>query len=140
MIYLASPYTHPDPAVREARFQAACRQAAEMLRCGIAVFSPIAHTHSIAAYGLPLDWSFWREYDRAFLEMCSEVWVLTLDGWRESEGVQAEMAMARELGKPVVLVEPEALNDRTPACAGAVGAPACAEASAGREGLNDATP
>jgi len=28
MICLASPYTHPDPAVREARFQAACRQAA----------------------------------------------------------------------------------------------------------------
>jgi len=68
-----------------------------------------------------LDWSFWREYDRAFLEMCSEVWVLTLDGWRESHGVQAEIELARELGKPVVLVEPDALNDRTPACAGVVG-------------------
>ena len=120
MIYLVSPYTHPDPAVREVRFQAACRQAAEMVRCGIAVFSPIVHTHPLASHGLPLDWSFWREYDRAFLEMCSEVWVLTLDGWRESQGVQAEIKLARELGKPVVLVEPEVLNDRTPARAGAV--------------------
>jgi len=121
MIYLASPYTHPDPAVREARFRAACRQAAEMVRCGIVVFSPIVHTHPLASHGLPQDWAFWREYDRAFLEMCSEVWVLTLDGWRESQGVQAEIELARELGKPVVLIEPEVLNDRTPARAGAVG-------------------
>jgi hypothetical protein len=89
---------------------------------------------------LPLEWAFWERFDRAFLETCSEVRVLTLDGWRESRGVQAEMALARELGKPVILVEPDALNDRTPACAGAVGTPACAEASAGREGLKRAMP
>jgi hypothetical protein len=53
-----------------------------------------------------------------------------LDGWRESRSVRAEMALARELGKPVMLVEANALNDRTPACAGVVGT----------EGLNDATP
>lgn len=58
------------------------------------------------------------------------MWVLTLDGWRESRGVQAEMALVRELGKPVILVGPDALNDQTPACAGVVGA----------EGLTDATP
>jgi len=122
MIYLASPYSHPDPAVREARFQAACRQAAEMLRCGIAVFSPIAHTHPIAAYGLPLEWASWEKYDRVFLEMCSEVWVLTFDGWQESMGVQAEIEIAREMGKPVMLVEPErALNDRTPVAASRAG-------------------
>lgn len=28
MIYLASPYSHPDPEVRAARFAAACRGAA----------------------------------------------------------------------------------------------------------------
>lgn len=122
MIYLASPYSHPDPAVREARFQAACRQAAEMLRCGILVFSPIAHTHPIAKYGLPLEWARWEKYDRIFLEMCSEVWVLTLDGWQESKGVQAEIGIARELGKPVVFVEPErAMNDRTPVAASRAG-------------------
>ena len=59
MIYLAGPYTHPDPAVREARFQAACCQAAEMLRCGVPVFSPIAYSHALAAHDLPLDWAFW---------------------------------------------------------------------------------
>ena len=118
MIYLASPYTHPDPAVREARFQAACRQAAEMLRCGVRVFSPIAHTHPIAAHGLPPEWDFWAEYDRAFLEMCDEVWVLMLDGWRESRGVRAEVEIAVSMGKSVVYVEPDETPKSTPARTG----------------------
>ena len=79
-------------------------------------------------------------FERPFPETCSDAWALMLDGYQESRGIQAEIAIARELGKPMMLVEPDALNDRTPARAGVVGAPACAEASAGREGLTDATP
>jgi len=123
MIYLASPYTHPEAAVREARFHAACRQAAEMFRCGIPVFSPIAYSHAIAAHDLPLDWGFWERFDRAFLEVCAEVWVLTLDGWRESRGVQAEIVLARQMGKPVSFVDPgDALIDQTPVAAVRAGA------------------
>ncbi|MGE4157628.1 MAG: DUF1937 family protein [Planctomycetota bacterium] len=118
MIYLAGPYTDSDPAVREARFQGACRQAAEMLRCGIPVWSPIAYSHALVAHGLPLDWEFWERFDRAFLEICSEVWVLMLDGWRESKGVQAEIGIAGELGKPVIYVEPDLMPKNTPAGAG----------------------
>lgn len=123
MIYLCSPYTHPDPAIRETRFRAACRQAAEMFRCGIPVFSPIAYSHAIAAHDLPLDWDFWERFDRAFLEVCTEVCVLTLDGWRESRGVQAEIVLARQMGKPVSFVEPrDALTDQTPVAAVRAGA------------------
>lgn len=110
MIYLCSPFTHSDPAVREARFRAARRQAAEMFRCGIPVFSPIVYSHAMAAYNLPLEWDFWERFDRVFLQACDEVWVLPLDGWRKSRGVQAEIALARQMGKPVVLVDADALN------------------------------
>jgi len=58
MIYLASPYTSDDPAVRQQRFEAACRAAAAMIRQGQTVFSPIAHSHAICAFGVPLDWRF----------------------------------------------------------------------------------
>jgi hypothetical protein len=45
-----------------------------------------------------------------------------LDGWRESKGVQAEIRIAEEMGKRVMLVEPErALNDRTPVAASRAG-------------------
>jgi hypothetical protein len=101
MIYLASPYTHPNPAVREQRFDAACAVAAMLLREGHLVFSPIAHSHPLTRFGLPLEWDFWERYDRHHLERCESVLVLMLDGWEESRGVQAEIALAQSLGKPV---------------------------------------
>ena len=126
MIYVASPYTHRDWAMREERYQAACRQVADMLCRGVEAFSPICHSHPLAGYGLPGDWAFWRDYDLKFLEMCDEIWVLMLDGWEESTGVQAEIAAALKMGKRVVFVEPGggihgAINDQTPALSGAVG-------------------
>ena len=106
MIYLAVPYSHADPSIRKARFQAACRTAAEMMRGGKTVFSPLSHSHAIAQYGLPKDWAFWEACDRTYLEVCDEVVVLMLDGWRQSKGVQAEIEIARELGKPVSYLKP----------------------------------
>jgi len=106
VIYLASPYTHPDCDVRQRRFEAACRAAAQWIRQGKTLFSPIAHGHPICRYGLPLDWRFWQRHARRYLELCDEVVVLTLDGWQQSVGVQAEIAIARELGKPVTFMDP----------------------------------
>jgi hypothetical protein len=64
MIYLASPYSHPDPAVRQERYEAVCQAAAELISRGHIVFSPVAHSHTIATYGLPGDWEFWQRTDR----------------------------------------------------------------------------
>jgi hypothetical protein len=108
MTYLASPYSHPDPAIRDARFQAACRAAATLMRAGHHVFSPIAHSHPIAAYGLPTEWAFWEAQMRYHLETSAQVVVLTLDGWRESVGIAAEVRIASELGEPVRYLSPEA--------------------------------
>jgi len=120
MIYLASPYSHPDQAVERQRFDAVCQAAAALMRRGVAVFSPIAHSHAIARLGLPTDWAFWQRYDRAFLAWCDELWVLKLSGWESSVGVRAEMAIAREMGKPVRLVDPlDLTTENTPARAGA---------------------
>lgn len=101
MIYLCSPYSHSDADVRQQRFEAACRAAAALTRQGKTTLSPIVMSHPLCRYGLPLDWRFWQRHDRRFLEVCDEVVVLMLVGWQESIGVQAEIAIARELGKPV---------------------------------------
>lgn len=42
MIYLASPYSHPAPAVRQERYEAACAATATLTREGHPVFSPIS--------------------------------------------------------------------------------------------------
>lgn len=101
MIYLASPYSHPDKVIRERRFHQVCRAAADLIRSGEVVFSPIAHSHVIAAHGLPSNWQFWERLDWKQLAWCKEVVVLMLDGWRESEGVQREIRIATGLRKPV---------------------------------------
>jgi hypothetical protein len=40
------------------------------------------------------------------LQRCDELAVLKLPGWRESTGVTAEIAIAREFGLPVRFIEP----------------------------------
>jgi nucleoside 2-deoxyribosyltransferase len=110
LIYLASPYSHADFRVRQRRFEEACRAAAALLRAGVSVFSPIAHSHPIARFGVPTSWDYWSRLDREYLARCDVLAVLTLIGWRESVGVQAEIAFARELGMPVVFVAPDELE------------------------------
>lgn len=114
MIYLASPYSHPEAEVRQRRFEAACRAAAKLICQGQTVFSPIAHSHAICAYGVPLDWRFWERHDRRYLEACDEVVVLLIDGWRESVGVQAEIAIARKLGKPITYLHANSPAEENP--------------------------
>jgi hypothetical protein len=105
VIYVASPYSHDDPAVRQARFEAACRVTAELIRQGKSTYSPIAYSHPLSRYNLPLDWKFWQRHDLDFLAICSEMVVLKLPGWEESVGVRAEIAAARTLGKPVTFLD-----------------------------------
>lgn len=108
MIYLASPYTHPDPAVREARFRRACIAAGEMLCAGHIVYSPIAHTHPIAQIlELPSHWEFWERYDREMIKLADTFAVLKIDGWRESKGVQAEIRIALKMGIRIEYKEDE---------------------------------
>lgn len=99
--YLASPYTHEDPAVVEERVHLACRAAVDLFRQGRFVFCPIIHCHMVARHGLPTDWEFWAEYARAMLARCDELLVLRLEGWEKSDGVAHEIALAKGMGKPI---------------------------------------
>lgn len=98
LAYLASPYTGAELA----RFEAVCLAAGGLIRAGYHVLSPIAHTHPIAVRGgLPGNFEWYEAYDYALIDACDEVWVLMLDGWRQSRGVTKEVAYARRTGKSV---------------------------------------
>ena len=106
-IYLAGPYSHPNPKVREERFQEINRVAARLMQRGYVVYSPISHNHPIAlCHDLPINWDFWSRLDRAFIKHALLMAVLMLPGWKESVGVKAEMAIAREFNIPVCLLTP----------------------------------
>jgi len=100
-VYLASPYSHPDPAVRQKRFEQVCRKAADLMYDGFHVFCPIAHTHPLTEYSTLLlnkDHEFWLEQDYTWLDMCDYVFVYKLPGWDKSYGVKAEIDRAKAKG------------------------------------------
>lgn len=104
LVYLASPYTHEDAAVMDARCKEAQKEAARLMLDGFAVFSPIAHSHGLADYipeALRRDAVFWLEQDFPLLARCDELRVLCLPGWEESVGVRAEIEFAHARGIPV---------------------------------------
>jgi len=108
LLYLASPYSHPDTSVVNMRYEKVCAEAAQMMKEGAIVFSPIAHTHPIAMFGGISDrtWEFWKEQDFALLKQCDELVVLRLAGYSGSKGVQAEINFAQKLGKPISYRDP----------------------------------
>ena len=95
-IYVASPYTHPDPAVREQRYKQACWYVASLLQQRKYPYSPIVANHRFAQeFNLQHDALSWMSYNFALLSAASEMHVLQLDGWNQSVGVQAEIAYWR---------------------------------------------
>lgn len=108
MIYLASPYSHPDELVRHDRFAQALQATATMLRDGLIVYSPIVHCHPLArVYDLPTDFAFWQNYNFGILKHAEGLWVLMIDGFESSLGVQNEIIYAKELCIPYHYKLPE---------------------------------
>jgi hypothetical protein len=112
LIYLACPYSDPDPDVIRFRFESANLISAKLMAEGHLIFSPISHCHPIAMAGdLPKGWDFWERYDRTMLEACYKIIVLKLPGWTTSKGVTAELKIARELGLEIEYIDSSPLTN-----------------------------
>lgn len=106
MIYLASPYTHPDPSVVKYRYQAVRAQVGWMLDAGVYVYSPIVHFHHVAKHHeLPTDSNFWSNHNRHMLNLANRLDVLCLEGWEDSVGVKQEIEWAKEWRIGVRMIE-----------------------------------
>lgn len=106
-IYLAGPYSHPDPAVREDRAIKLTEICARLMREGKVVYSPITHGHWMAErFELPKEWEFWRLHCEAMLLGAHRLVIVTLPGWNESIGVTAEYDLALIAGIPVEYIHP----------------------------------
>jgi len=104
-IYLACPYWHENPRMREARFVDVSRAAGMLMKLGYIVFSPISHSHPISLHmGDKQDHDFWLEQDYAWLDNCDAVWVLALDGWKDSFGVKEEVFRAIRKNKELKVI------------------------------------
>lgn len=101
-VYLASPYTHKDQAIRRDRYIQAKYYTAYALVNGIHLYSPIVHCHELAMeFNLPKDFLFWKAYNSAMLAKSSRVSILCIPGWEESKGVSYEKDLAQQLCIPI---------------------------------------
>lgn len=102
-LYLASPYTHDDPKVRQWRYEQAVAAAALLAtQYGVFTFSPIGHSHEMCIkHEMPYTFEFWDDWNRAMIRGSAGILVLTLEGWEQSKGIAAELRHAIEMRKPV---------------------------------------
>lgn len=107
VIYLACPYSHEDPAVRQQRFEDVTAAANRLVADGVILYSPITSSHAIEQAG---NWvkpgAFWLPFDEPFMELCEELWVLMLDGWQDSSGVTHEILHFQSRNKRVRFLVP----------------------------------
>ena len=106
MIYLATPYSHPDAEIRGIRFKQACILAGQLIQEDHRVFSPIVAYHPIAAYfDLPGDFEYWKRVDGIHMGSCTIIYIAKFSGWDDSKGIAYEIDLAKRTGKPVFYVE-----------------------------------
>lgn len=105
LIYLASPYSHVDPKVRKERFKQVSDVTVNLIKAGLFVYAPIAAWHTLAeSYDLPVEFDYWQKFDELIVSRSNRVLVLTLNGWEQSKGVQAEIAFAKSQGIPTFYI------------------------------------
>ena len=106
LVYIASPYAHPSPEVREARLEAVRHVCGRMVSEGKIVMSPLVYLGELAFRGVHPPQG-WYAFDLQLLARCDELLVLQLSGWEDSRGVLVEIAGAQTRGLSVRLMSLE---------------------------------
>ena len=119
MFYLASPYWHIDPEIREWRYKAVTQAASYLIHDRRAcIYSPITHNVPISKLieekfncksgsGEELGHEFWVHImDFPILRKCDGLLVLRLQGWEVSRGVSEEILVAETIKIPIEYLRP----------------------------------
>jgi len=107
VIYLASPYSHENLIVLNDRVLSAASVGGKLMRTTGHVFMvPVPHSHMIGEMlNNSLDHQFWLKQCFGLLERCDEIWIVTLNGWKESVGINLEIEYAKSLGIPIRTID-----------------------------------
>lgn len=107
ILYIASPYSHPDKHVEQWRYEMTQEEVARLHNGRDFFYSPIVYTHVMACrYKMKTTAEHWQNHNEAMLRKCDKLIVLMLEDWDKSVGVRAEIAFAESLGIPVEYLTP----------------------------------
>lgn len=97
-VYVAGAYSGPDVVTILSNMRRGFQLSAATLKCGFAVYSP--WTDCLLHFQEQFDLEQCYAYAMPWLEVADAVLVVE-HNWRQSQGTQAEVTRARELGIPV---------------------------------------
>ena len=118
-IYLAHPYRHESYATENDRITQATLAAGSLIRYGIRsgveinVLAPVLHNSKIYRDNnfTPQEmWHVFETFDHFMLKKADIMVVLTLEGWKESTGVQAEIKFCQEHNIPIAYLDYANIN------------------------------
>ncbi len=101
LVYVACAFGQDDPKIRKLRVESVSYFCAQKMREGIVVFCPLIHNYYILKYGLPIGWTYWEKFNSELLCRSDRLLVLKIEGWENSEGILAEITIARKLKIPI---------------------------------------
>jgi hypothetical protein len=105
MIYVAATYSNVED--KDTHIDDILRYMGEFMHSnpGVHLVSPLQHHHTLKLVpDMGSDYTYWKNFSRELLSKCDGLIVLMSEGWRESGGVQDEIAYAKELGIDILYI------------------------------------
>lgn len=113
MVVVSGPYSHSDPVVKQERVKAIADACVKLFQAGDMCCSPLLAGLSFIEKSenkMPDDYAFWQNFCRAYVKAGDVLYVLDIEGWKESTGVKDEIEYAQSFCMPVYLMDPETLE------------------------------
>lgn len=106
MIYLATPYWHPEQDIRDERTLKAKLLTRSFMRRGLPAYSPIVHGRAMeeGLTQLPFSNDEWVTFDFLYIKSASYILVCQIDGWQQSKGIQREVEFCSTNNIPVLML------------------------------------
>lgn len=105
MIYLAAPYSDPDPVIVQARMEIIYHAIGEFMKEGKHVITPLFMHEVATRHKLDGTYEYWEDYCLDVLKRCDEMIVLCLRGWTDSRGIKGEIEFCQYHNIKVTFIE-----------------------------------
>lgn len=112
LIYVAIPYKHENAEIMLERYNISTRVAAMLIDAfaDVVPVAPITYTHVLNEFvDRDVDW---YNFDIALLFCCDILLVITIDGWKESYGVQYEIEKAKAANMHIIYADPDEVLEK----------------------------
>ncbi len=105
LLYLAAPYTHPDPKVIQMRVEECFKAMTFLADQGFHCYAPTVHWHQQSLDCKDLGYKYYSAHGLEMLKRCDAIAILCLPLWDQSSGIKKEYAQACDANQRVYYLD-----------------------------------